>query len=389
MNRDPFSTAPFSRRQFLTALGSTALAGSLGCTSASAPLAGLASTSEPASPPPMRIILWCWDARMTWDDQPDRISTRMAVSENLFPYLKSPEMYQQGFRRMVDYCARIGIEGIIIWGFLRDSHGGALAAADLCKYASDKGVAIIPGVGVCAYGGYYYEGNHPYNINTYLARHPERASVAYQEKGGREVRPVLDPSLEANRQWWLAGLEWMLDTFEIGGVNFEMGDFVVNRSPEAVAARAAIGIDADENILETIVATRELLDRAFQLRPDGLFINSTYRGYPQLKGFPTLTFPAVVDSRTIWQYGMRGTVERRDFPAAWEGVTPHRDYAYLHWFNASTNTAGRDYTAEIERVYPALRGLGFDFAGTYGEISAIDNPVADANYRAQVEFARA
>lgn len=365
------------RREFLSTVGAAAVGG---------PLAQ--AVAADGDDRPMRILLWCWDARMTWDDEPDRVTSGMAVSENLFPYRKSPGMFQQGFRRMVDYCARIGIEGIIVWGFLRDAHGGAAAAADLCKYARDKGVAIIPGVGLCAYGGFYYDGESPYNIRSYLAGHPDRAGVARLNGNGREVRPVLDPSLHANRGWWREGLEWMVDTFEIGGINFEMGDFLVNQSVEAAAARAAVGIDADENILETIVATRELLDRGLQLRSDGLFIDSTYRGYHAIKGFPRLPHPACVHPRTIWQYSMAQTVEREDFPAAYAGAAPHRRYAYLHWFNASTKTASRDYSADIRRVYPSLRSLGFEFAGTYGEIGTAGNPVADGNYRAQVAAAR-
>lgn len=366
------------RRQFLSTVGSAAAGSCL------APVVAADGVDRP-----MRILLWCWDARMTWDDEPDRVSGGMAVSESLFPYRKSPGMFQQGFRRMIDYCARVVIDGIVVWGFLRDAHGGAAAAADLCKYASDKGVAIIPGVGVCAYGGFYYDGASPYNLGTYLARHPDRAGVARLNGNGREVRPVLDPSLEANRRWWREGLEWMLGEFEIGGINFEMGDFVVNASAEAARARAAVGIDADENILETIVATRELLERGFQLRPDGIFIDSTYRGYHALRGFPEVSYPACVHPRTVWQYSMGPTVDRDDFPAAYAGVTPHRRYAYLHWFNASTRTASRDYSADIRRVYPALRSLGFEFAGTYGEIGAAGNPLADANYRLQVAAARA
>jgi hypothetical protein len=378
------------RRQFLSTVGSAAVGSRIAATLAGGSNPGTAGRlfAAGADDRPMRILLWCWDARMTWDDEPDRVSGGMAVSEQLFPYRKSPGMFQQGFRRMIDYCARVGIEGIIIWGFLRDSHGGTPAAVDLCKYASDKGIAIIPGVGVCAYGGFYYDGKSPYNIGTYLAGHPDRAGVARLNGTGREVRPVLDPSLEANRRWWREGLEWMLDTFEIGGINFEMGDFIVNASAEAAAARAAVGIDADENILETVVATRDLLDRAFQIKPEGLFINSTYRGYHAIRGFPALPYPAVVHPRTIWQYSMGQTVKRDDFPAAFTGATPHRGYAYLHWFNASTKTAARDYSGDIGRVYPALRSLGFEFGGSYGEISAIDDPVADANYRTQVAFAR-
>ncbi len=72
-------------------------------------------------------------------------------------------------------------------------HGGAKAARDLCLYARDRGVGILPGVGLCSYGGYYFEGDHPFNLDTYLRRHPERAesgSVPAQSVGtGRGRRP--------------------------------------------------------------------------------------------------------------------------------------------------------------------------------------------------------
>ena len=209
----------------------------------------------------MKVVLWCWDARMTWDDEPDKISLKMAASEKAFPYLKRGESYLVGFKRLVDHCAKIGVHGVIVWGFLRDCHGGVAAARELCTYASDRGIAILPGVGLCAYGGYYFEGNHPFNLATYLREHPERASEAREEGGGRVVRPVLDPSLEANQRWWREGLEWMVETFAIGGIDFEMGDFVVNLSEQARQARAALGFEADGNILDVVVATQGLLDR--------------------------------------------------------------------------------------------------------------------------------
>jgi hypothetical protein len=34
-----------------------------------------------------------------------------------------------------------------------------------------------------------------------------------------------------------------------------------------------------------------------------------------------------------------------------------------------------------------LHEIGFEFAGTYGEVSALGNPLADRNYRAQVAWA--
>ena len=336
----------------------------------------------------MKILLWCWDARMTWDDEPEAISRKMAASEQPFPYMKKPESYTVGFRRLVDYCAVQGIFGVVVWGFLRESHGGVRAATELCRYAADRGVAILPGVGLCAYGGYYFEGEHPFNLGTYLKRYPDRASTAVEEGGKRTVTPVLDPSLEANRIWWRDGLEWMLENFAVGGVDFEMGDFIVNPSAAAVQARRALGFEADGNILDTVVATQELMRHAVKLRPEGVFVNSTYRGYHQIKGFPRMEYVKAAPPETVWEYTLSGMVRRPDFPKGFEGAPAHRKYGYLHWFNASTGTADKDYTSEIARVFPGLHELGFEFVGTYGEIGVSGNAVADGNYRAQVAWAK-
>ncbi len=348
---------------------------------------GMANAVPEQERTPMKVLLWCWDSRMTWDDEPDKISTRMAAAEQRFAYPKRPESFQTGFRRLVDYCAKNGIWGVIVWGFLRDSHGGVQAAVDLCNYAADRGVAILPGVGLCSYGGYYYEGEHPFNLDTYLAKHPERASTALEEGGGRAVTPVLDPSLEANQQWWRDGLDWMLETFAIGGIDYEMGDFIVNPSEGAVAAREALGFEGDDNIKDMIVATRDVLRHGLARKPDGVFINCTYRGYQQIAGFPKLPYVDAVPPETVWEYTLRTMVRDPGFPDRFKGAPAHRRYGYLHWFNASTKTQDNDFVPEIARVFPGLHQLGFEFVGTYGEISALDNPVAAANYRAQVAWA--
>lgn len=293
---------------------------------------------------------------MTWDDEPDAIALRMAAADKKFPYPKKSESFLVGFKRLVDYCARIGVHSITVWGFLRDAHGGIKAAAELCEYASDRGVGILPGVGLCSYGGYYCDGDHSFSLDTYLRKHPERISSANEERGGRVVTPVLDPALDANRAWWRGGLEWMLETFKIAGIDYEMGDFIINPSPEAVAARDALGFTADGNIMDSVAALRELMDYAYQALPDGTFINCTYRGLQDITGFP--------------------------------GMPDHRKYAYLHWFNASSKTMDKDYVPEIARVFPGLAKLGFEFVGSYGEVSANGDALADRNYRAQVAWAK-
>lgn len=335
---------------------------------------------------PMKVLLWCWDSRMTWDDEPELIQTKMAAAEQRFAYPKSEGAYLAGFRRLVDYCAANGIWGVVVWGFLRDAHGGVSAACDLCSYARDRGVTILPGVGLCAYGGYYYDGDHPFNLDTYLNKYPGRASIAREEGGGREVNRVLDPSLPENRQWWRDGLDWMLETFNITGINYEMGDFVVNSSDSARAARTALGIETDENILDIVVATRELLEFALGSKPDGVFINALYRGYHQIRNLKDVPYVKAMHPKTVWEYTLTGMVKKDAFADDYPDVPDHRKYGYLHWFNASTHTEQKDYVKEIERTFRGAHQLGFEFIGTYGELRA-DTPVAERNYRAQVSWA--
>lgn len=347
----------------------------------------LAQATQPANRE-MKVLLWNWDARMTWDDEPTQIAKKMAASESTFRYLKRPEAYLVGCRRLVDYCEKVGIYGFCLWGFLRDSHGGVKAAQELCKYAADHGVAILPGVGLCSYGGYYYEGDHPFNLQTYLRKHSDRVSTAHEEGGGRKVTPVLDPSLPENQKWWRDGLEWMFETFQIGGINYEMGDFIVNSSERAVEARAALKIDCDENIKEIVVATRHLFKYGFSLRPETVLINSTYRGLERISRFPRMPYIDMLPAQSVWEYNLRGTVQEPDFPEQYRGTPKHRTYGYLHWFNSSTKTMNKDYVADIARVFPGAYKLNFEFIGTYGEISPTNNPLADRNYRAQVAWAR-
>ncbi len=54
---------------------------------------GMAAAAEPSAPRPMKVILWCWDARMTWDDEPEAVSRKMAASEQAFPTASAPNRF--------------------------------------------------------------------------------------------------------------------------------------------------------------------------------------------------------------------------------------------------------------------------------------------------------
>jgi hypothetical protein len=52
-------------------------------------------------------------------------------------YVKAPEAYVADYRRLIDWASRNRFNGVIVWGFLRDSHGGIAAAQTICKYANE------------------------------------------------------------------------------------------------------------------------------------------------------------------------------------------------------------------------------------------------------------
>ncbi len=199
-------------------------------------------------------------------------------------YTKKPETFVEDYRRLVDHCIEMRFNGILVWGFLRDCHGGAAAAYEVAKYATDRGIVLMPGIGTTAYGGPYIEGNHPCNIETYLSRNQELA------KRGRDKRyedvgmsPYHAPTVE----WIARGVEWIYRSFHIGGCNLENGDFLVDESPRAKRIRARIKTGEKDFFKDQYYGYKMALDVAHRLKPDGWNVYATYAGFgrdPKMSG---------------------------------------------------------------------------------------------------------
>src|SRR5687767_14796895 len=100
---------------------------------------------------------WTWDHSTNWDLE------QIGVQEiGVFnPYGKPPDGFLADYTRLVDFMSRNRIPAVVIYGMFRESRGGVAATQALCRYANERGVRIIPGVAINAYGGIYWEGEHP------------------------------------------------------------------------------------------------------------------------------------------------------------------------------------------------------------------------------------
>jgi len=178
---------------------------------------------------------WTWDHSTNWVlDDP---GLQNSGCHN--PYLKRPEAFIEDYQRLTDFSAGLGIKGIVVWGFLRDSHGGVEYAKRVAGYASERGIAIMPGVGTTWYGGVYYEGNHPYNMETFICKNPSVRML--DEKGNTKTYAGVSygvcPTHPLFREWQEESIQWLFREFAIGGVNLENGDFITCECPRCREVR--------------------------------------------------------------------------------------------------------------------------------------------------------
>ena len=189
---------------------------------ARSPAEGPRAASETRDAPglPYRIF-WTWDHSTNWE-----LSQIGQQEIGVFnPFQKPPRGFLDDYRRLVDWCSRNRIPAVTIFGFLRNSHGGIAAAQELARYGRERGVRIMPGIAIGAYGGVYWEGDHPFNLATWLKKHPQFS--AQLEKGvGFQLQdlafplnfPASDytltacPSAPETMDWMTDAVSWLAET---------------------------------------------------------------------------------------------------------------------------------------------------------------------------------
>lgn len=229
---------------------------------------------EPAFP--LRYF-WNWDLRTRWNTDTDKIVTWCC----LLDYPESTEFFLDNMKRVIDGAVDYRINGITVFGFIRDEHGGIEATQEICRYAAERGINMIPGVGTHHYGGFYYRGNHPFNLDTMLKQNPDSRKM-YQGK----KYPVLCPTDPKGIAWLKEGIHWLFETFEISGVFLENGDYNVCSCPRCERAVRKLKSKNPAFYQYQYLCYLPVLEELDKIKKSKWNIYSTYAGWSPLYGLP-------------------------------------------------------------------------------------------------------
>jgi len=173
-------------------------------------------------------MFWTWDHSTEWLLNRPGAQTIGACNY----YSRTQEWFEGDYTRLLEYCGRHHIDAVVVWGLLRDHHGGTESAKRLCEVAARSGVRLLCGVGLCAYGGVYYEGESPYSLDLRLQKHPELKAVNASGEplefrarvyGNRTFYHAC-PSRKENQEHIAESLQWLFKNVPLGGVQIESGD---------------------------------------------------------------------------------------------------------------------------------------------------------------------
>ena len=226
-------------------------------------------------------LLWTWDHSTNW--YLEQVGLQEIGALNY--YSKPTGGFLEDYRRLVDFMSLHRIGGVTIYGFLRDNHGGVEAAQELCRYAAERGVRILPGVGINAYGGIYWEGQHRYNLTNWLRQHPELRAV-FDKPVAFHIPDLPElwfpethytdgacPSKPENARYHEEAIQWLAETFQIGGINFETGDYGVCTCADCTARR---GADATWSHKDMALLYPRLFEAARRGRSDLWLVSEAY-----------------------------------------------------------------------------------------------------------------
>lgn len=291
------------------------------------------------------------------------------------PYQKSKDAFLLDYKRLIDYACKHKFDGIVIWGFLRDVHGGTIYSKELCRYAVEREVGIMPGVGTYHYGGYFFEGSHRYNLSTFLQKHPEFQAVG---KDGNKEEAIC-PSKEGWQRWLREGMRWLYETFEIKGVNIESNEGALCHCKDCKRAREEWEEDDPDSHKIDFLQMKPAVEAALEINPNSWVTYATYIGFDRKIMENPPKFVKLLPDNAIAQWTLTHMLDK--WPEGVRAPTK-RSTAYGH-FNGHIST-GFD-VAIIKDLCRRSIESGMEGVLIYGERPDA-NVHSEVNYLAFEEF---
>ena len=228
-------------------------------------------------------FFWSWDHSTNWTLHAYG-AQNCGVSN---AYAKAPEVFEQDYRRVVDFAASHKINAVGIAGLLRNTHGGIESVRRLCDYANNKDVRIYMIAGLFAYGGIFYEGDHPYSLNRFFEKNPACVAktiagdpfiVQFQDIYGYRAEPQGCPSDPVLHDYVLESLDWLFkDIPELGGIQIEAGDNGICQCHRCRARRGSG--DGAISSVDMAGIYPDAVETILRRKPDALVICEGYRHF--------------------------------------------------------------------------------------------------------------
>ena len=347
--------------------------------------------------------LWTWDHSTNWCDDPTRVE-----SGCFNKYRKEPDSFIDDYRALLEFAGERGIPYLMIAGLFRDSHGGEQGAHELLAIARASGVKVLAGIGVAAYGGFYWEGDHPWSLETWLQAHPELAAVIadppIKPHPGMHGLGMACPMKEETVRWYEQGTTWLLENFDVAGIYLETGDYGICKcetcrarsaerqesSPERMREMAGAEVLAGRVSHDDIaLALPPVVDAAYATRPDATVVYSPYTGFTEAMAADPPAFVEAISPKAICQW----TLTNMPYPEPWSAdgaLRPPtaRSIGYTHWATqwGEVNTRHQPAVRYIREMCSRARTTGLEGVFIHGEMSARESLTARMNYEALAYF---
>ncbi len=413
-----------NRRQVLrwsTACGLGALMGDSGFSDLATAAGSPSMAATPGESPITTRMFWTWDHSTEWALNCPGAHTIGSCNE----YGRTVEAFLQDYTALLRWCGRHNIDAVVVWGLLRDCHGGLEAAKRLCDVAANERVRLLCGVGLNAYGGVYYEGSSRYNLERHLEAHPELYAV---DARGNSINFSIDanghrtilgntstpgprgfyhacPSRRENQDFMAESLAWLFKNLSLGGVQIESGDTGVCECEQCRDRRKhpVSSFSWEDMALMYPLAT----DAVRSVAPDAWVVCETYShpqpcsdpneapgfggGKPAWADAALAEFPRGVFVQWVCDRFLREKPTEQTWTA--DGRVSDTDRRHIMRAHFGTNWGWGGFRGElavewIAKMVQQSVASGMDAISLFGEVSPVHTG-AELNYLALADFGSA